>query len=64
MDKTTIFIIASFLIIVAVDIWLAVDDVQANTISARLRFWGRVWKPSRLLLTFGLGLLTGHLYWT
>lgn len=60
--STWIFMALSFVVLVGVDIWLAVTERE--TYSERIRFWGKVWAPSRLLITFGLGLLAGHWYWT
>jgi hypothetical protein len=53
-----------FAAIIAFDVYLALDSVKANTISARLRAWGKAWPPTRLIITFGLGVLAGHLWWT
>jgi len=53
-----------FVVIIGIDIWLAIDKRKGNTYSERLRAWGKAWPPVRLLITFGMGLLAGHWWWT
>ncbi len=60
---TAILMGVAFTAIVALDVYLALDRRDENTYSERLRALGKVWPPARLLLTFGMGLLAGHLYW-
>lgn len=60
---TAILMGAAFLSIVGLDVYLALDGRDENTYSERLRALGRVWPPARLLITFGMGLLAGHLWW-
>lgn len=65
MSNTAVAILMAsiFLIVIAVDIWLALDDRKGNTYSERLRSWGKAWPPLRLLIAFGMGLLAGHWWW-
>ena len=60
---TVVVMVAAFLGLVGLDVWLALDGRSENTDSARLRAMGKAWPASRLLLAFGMGLLAGHLYW-
>ncbi len=60
---TSILMGAAFLGIVGLDVYLALDRRDGNTYSERLRALGRVWPPARLILSFGMGMLAGHLYW-
>lgn len=50
-------------VIIAWDIWLAIDRRDENTISERVRAADRRFVPFKHLLTFGFGLLTGHWFW-
>lgn len=59
-EAVTVVMVLLFLGIIVWDIWLALDDKKANTISARLR---RIGPGLRLLVVFGTGLVIGHLYW-
>lgn len=60
---TSIFLAVMFVLIVAFDIWLDVDGIKGNTYSERMRAWGKVWPPFRMLIAFGFGLVCGHWYW-
>jgi hypothetical protein len=60
---TAILMGAAFLAIVGLDVYLALDGRDENTYSERLRALGRAWPPARLLIVYGMGLLSGHLYW-
>lgn len=60
---TTIVMVAAFLGLVGLDVYLALDGRPENTYSERLRVMSKAWPPARLLLSFGMGLLAGHLYW-
>lgn len=55
-----IIIIVGVLLIAAWDVVLALDGIQANTITAVLR---RVPPGVPVFLSFGLGLIAGHLWW-
>lgn len=50
-----------FVFVVSLDVWLMQTDRE--TYSQRVRFWARVWAPSRLLITAAMGALIGHWYW-
>lgn len=58
-----IFMIAAFLIIVGVDVYLAFNKKKGDTFSEILRGAGRKWMPLIMLVTFGMGLLAGHWWW-
>jgi hypothetical protein len=58
---TWFFMALTFAALVGIDIWLMATERE--TYSERIRFWGKVWAPSRLLIAAGFGLLLGHLYW-
>lgn len=60
---TVVVMVAAFLALVGLDVWLALDGRTENTYSERLRAMGKAWPATRLLLSFGMGLLAGHLYW-
>lgn len=56
----TATIIIGVLLIAAWDVVLALDGIKANTITAVLR---RVPAGVPVFLSFGLGLIAGHLWW-
>jgi hypothetical protein len=47
-------------VVIAVDVWLAVDGRPGNTYSEILRRWGDRWPVLVGALAFGMGLLLGH----
>lgn len=59
-----VFVLAVFAIIVVFDVALLLDGKKSNTISANARRLGSKWPPFRLLVSFGCGLVLGHLWWT
>ena len=59
-----VFVLSAFLIIVLFDVALLLDGRKSNTISANARRLGKAWPPFRLLVSFGIGLVLGHLWWT
>jgi succinate dehydrogenase hydrophobic anchor subunit len=64
-NTVTAIIMAVFVVaFIGVDVYLAFDKRKGNTYSERLRAWAKVWPPLRLLISFGMGLLCGHWYWT
>lgn len=60
---TVVVMVVAFLGLVGLDVYLALDGRTENTYSERLRAMGKVWPATRLLITFGMGLLAGHWYW-
>ncbi len=55
---TTIAIIA---VVLGWDIWLAVDEIKGNTISAVFR---AIPEGIQLIVNFALGVVAGHIFWT
>lgn len=53
-----------FVAIVAWDVYLALDGRRANTISARIRDWDRKLGGVKIIISFGMGLLAGHWWWS
>lgn len=66
MSNSTVgwFCLGVFVLIVIFDVVLALDSKPSNTISANARRLGKLWPPFRLLVTFGTGLVVGHLWWS
>lgn len=58
-----ILLILIFLLIIAIDVWLCIDNIPNNTFSSIIELWVAAWPPLRLILVFALGLLAGHLFW-
>lgn len=56
----SVLMAAAFLVLVGVDIYLALDGRDDNTYSERIRAWGKVWPPFRLLLAASMGGLLVH----
>lgn len=51
------------LVIAGIDVWLAVNDVEGDTFSESIRKLQKIWPPLKYIIIFGMGLLTGHLFW-
>jgi len=60
---SVVFMIVSFTVIIGVDIFLLTRKKKA-TISEVLRDIARKWAPIIMLVSFGMGLLAGHFWWT
>lgn len=60
---SVIFMIASALVIIGVDIMLALNKHKGDTFSSILRQAGRDWIGLVMLMVFGMGLLAGHWFW-
>jgi len=59
----TVLMCVLFVGIVLFDVYLLVDGKKGNTYSERMRHFGNIWKPFRLIVSFGFCLLLGHWYW-
>lgn len=57
---TSAFVAIAFALLVGFDIYLAVDGVDGNTYSERIRRWNEKWVITAYLMALGLGLLLGH----
>lgn len=60
---SVVFMIVAFLVIIGVDIFLLTRKQDA-TFSERIRAGARKWQPLIILMCFGMGLLSGHFFWT
>jgi hypothetical protein len=61
--QVSIVMLVALLVLVAFDLWL--DRSKAgNTFSSRFRAFGRVWPPSRILISAIIGGLLTHWWWT
>jgi len=60
---TVVVMAILFLLVIGIDVWLALDKKVGNTYSERIRAWGKIWPPFRLILSFGMGVLAGHWFW-
>lgn len=58
---TWIIVAVLFALVVGIDVWLWRSG--GKTYSQTLRGWGRLWPPSRLIISLGIGVVLGHLYW-
>ena len=58
-----VFMIASFVIIILIDVILHIDKTEGNTYSEILRTAGKKWVSLIMMITFGMGLLAGHWWW-
>lgn len=59
-NKVAILSVVLFVLIVGIDIILALDGVRANTFSA---VWRSIPDGGPLIVTFGLGVVVGHIWW-
>lgn len=65
MSKTQALLafLAFIVTFAAFDTYLALDEKPANTVSAGLRWLGKVWPLFRILFCVASGAILGHLYW-
>lgn len=59
----TVLILVLLVGIIGFDIYLARDKINENTYSAVIRNAGRKWMPLIIMISYGLGLLSGHWFW-
>ncbi len=62
MSKRAVYwtVIALIALIITWDIWLAVDEIRGNTISAVFR---KIPEGVQLIVNFALGVVAGHIWW-
>ena len=59
---TVAFLLATLLAIVGYDVFVLYCWGEAETISRVLRAWGEQWPLFPYLVTFGMGVLFGHVF--
>jgi hypothetical protein len=59
MIRTQYILWAFLLVLLAFDVWLAMNNTEHDTISAVVHNWGR----RSWFVLFGLGVLAGHILW-
>ena len=61
---TIIFMIVLAVLVIGIDIVLAVNKNKGDTYSEALRAAGKKWIAVVILISFGMGLLAGHWFWS